>query len=59
VRQPFPGIYLWRDAHDHTYLVDHTGTRTLAPPGPPPPTRPRSTFEIYQPDWTLDIDYAA
>ncbi|NYD56143.1 hypothetical protein BKA08_000381 [Nocardioides marinisabuli] len=61
VRQPFPGIYLWRDAHDHTYLVDHTGTRTLTPPGPPPapPSRPRSTFEIYQPDWTLDIDYAA
>ncbi|MGH3813715.1 MAG: hypothetical protein ACRDUV_14890 [Pseudonocardiaceae bacterium] len=29
VKQPFPGIYLWRDPHGRTYLVDHTGTRTL------------------------------
>jgi hypothetical protein len=27
VKQPFPGIYLWRDAHGALYLVDHTGTR--------------------------------
>ena len=32
VRQPFPGIYLWRDPHGGFYLVDHTGTRRL--PGP-------------------------
>ena len=36
VRQPFPGIYLWRDPHGATYLVDHTGTRRI------PPTRHRS-----------------
>ncbi len=35
VRQPFPGIYLWRDPHGATYLVDHTGTRRL----PHHPTR--------------------
>ena len=29
VRQPFPGIYLWRDPHGGHYLVDHTGTRHL------------------------------
>jgi hypothetical protein len=29
VRQPFPGIYLWRDGHGAIYLVDHTGTRRL------------------------------
>lgn len=29
VRQPFPGIYLWRDPHGRCYLVDHTGTRRL------------------------------
>jgi hypothetical protein len=29
VRQPFPGIYVWRDPHDAFYLVDHTGTRRL------------------------------
>ena len=29
VRQPFPGLYLWRDPYGTTYLVDHTGTRRL------------------------------
>jgi hypothetical protein len=26
------GIYLWRDQHGATYLVDHTGTRRLPRP---------------------------
>ena len=30
VRQPFPGIYVWRDPHGATYVVDHSGTRRLA-----------------------------
>jgi hypothetical protein len=30
VKQPFPGMYLWRDPHGAFYLVDHTGTRELA-----------------------------
>ncbi len=30
VKQPFPGIYLWRDPHGAFYLVDHTGTRRIA-----------------------------
>lgn len=30
VRQPFPGIYLWRDPAGATYLVDNTGTRRIA-----------------------------
>ena len=29
VKQPFPGIYLWRDPYGAHYLVDHTGTRAL------------------------------
>jgi hypothetical protein len=29
VKQPFPGIYLWRDPYGVYYLVDHTGTRAL------------------------------
>ena len=29
VKQPLPGIYLWRDPHGALYLVDHTGTRAL------------------------------
>ena len=30
VKQPFPGIYIWRDPHGRYTLVDHTGTRRLA-----------------------------
>ncbi|MBC2933684.1 hypothetical protein H7342_11780 [Nocardioides sp. zg-1228] len=29
VRQPFPGLYVWRDPHGATYLVDHSGTRRV------------------------------
>jgi hypothetical protein len=29
VKQPFPGIYLWRDPHGALFLVDHRGTRAL------------------------------
>ena len=32
VRQPFDGIYLWRDPHGQLYLVDHTGTRPVGGP---------------------------
>ena len=28
-RQPFPGIYVWRDPAGAMYLVDHSGTRRL------------------------------
>ena len=33
VRQPFHGIYLWRDPHGQVYLVDHTGTHKVTPAG--------------------------
>ena len=29
MKQPFPGIYVWRDPYGATYLVDHSGTRRL------------------------------
>ena len=29
VKQPYPGIYIWRYHHGAFYLVDHTGTRRL------------------------------
>lgn len=29
VKQPFPGIYVWRDSAGQFYLVDNTGTRKL------------------------------
>ena len=31
VEQPFPGLYVWRDPHGATYVVDHSGTRRLPP----------------------------
>jgi len=36
VKQPFPGVYIWRDPCGTTYVVDHSGTRRL-------PRTPRST----------------
>ncbi len=30
VKQPFPGIYLWRSPHGRYWLVDHTGTHRLS-----------------------------
>jgi hypothetical protein len=29
VKQPFDGIYVWRDPSGEFYLVDHTGTRKI------------------------------
>ena len=29
VRQPFDGIYVWRDPSGEFHLVDHTGTRKV------------------------------
>lgn len=31
VKQPFAGIYVWRDPEGAYYLVDHTGTRRVGP----------------------------
>jgi uncharacterized protein DUF222 len=55
VKQPFPGIYLWRDPHGGYTLVDHTGTRRL--PGHPRPL----VIEIYRnlPEIDLDDYHAA
>jgi hypothetical protein len=32
VKQPFPGIYVWRDPYGALFLVDNTGTRALGRP---------------------------
>ncbi len=29
VRQPFPGIYIWKNQYNQFFLVDHTGTRRI------------------------------
>ena len=56
VKQPFPGIYLWRDPHGAFYLVDHTGTRqnrasSLSLPGKAPTAdrRPRGSPRAARP----------
>jgi hypothetical protein len=55
VRQPFPGIYVWRDPHGAFYLVDHTGTRRL-PRQADRPARPKTlVMEIYRPMPTLEL----
>ncbi|GAA1163220.1 HNH endonuclease signature motif containing protein [Nocardioides aquiterrae] len=60
-RQPFPGIYVWRDPYGAYYLVDHTGTRRLpgTPAGPEPGRRP--FLELFQSPIHLGIslDWAA
>ena len=43
VKQPFAGIYVWRDPHGATYLVDHTGTRRIGLDTAQP--RPRTQLE--------------
>lgn len=35
LREPFPGIYLWRAPHGSIFLVDHTGTRKITDPWHP------------------------
>jgi hypothetical protein len=43
VKQPYAGIYIWRDPHGRYYLVDHTGTRATRPtdrPADRPADRP-------------------
>jgi hypothetical protein len=72
VRQPFDGIYVWRDPHGHYYLVDHTGTRKITPPtnraaeparsavpAKPEGERRRAlVMELYRTDVRLDFDAA-
>ncbi len=62
VRQPFDGIYLWRDPQGHHYLVDHTGTRKVTQPKLRRRTWPERTarraplvVEIYRTGVTLDL----
>lgn len=67
VRQPFAGIYIWRDPHGAHYLVDHTGTRrTSTPHGYTPreafrdQRRRPTVIEIYRraPVLELELDVA-
>jgi hypothetical protein len=57
VKQPYPGIYLWRDPYGPCYLVDHTGTRRVGSTDPGTDL-PDITVEIYpdNPDDDLTDD---
>ena len=63
VRQPFPGIHIWRSPHGTHYLVDHTGTRRLpgtpATPATPGPRRSPVLVELWRSPVRLELDYAA
>jgi uncharacterized protein DUF222 len=52
VKQPFPGIYVWRDPHGGYTLVDHTGSRRLPGHG----ATPVRVVEIYRNLPQLDLD---
>jgi hypothetical protein len=65
LRQPFDGIYIWRDPYGTHYLVDHTGTRRTSPPRRRPTrsrpgTRPRPTLiHIHHTDTVIELDFDA
>ena len=57
-RQPFPGVYLWRDPYGPIYLVDHTGTRRVPTSRPPTQSRARAPVGgILKPN-PFDLVYA-
>ena len=59
LRQPFAGIYLWRDPHGIVYLQDHTGTHQITPPGHPAgPARSHDPdLEIHPTHNLIEIDF--
>jgi hypothetical protein len=50
LEQPYPGIYVWRDPYGAYYLVDHTGTRSVATHAN---TTRRSRMETYTAELVL------
>jgi hypothetical protein len=58
VRQPFTGVYLWRDPHGQIYLSDCTGThriRTHTPAGSA--RRHDDDLELYPAVFTIEADF--
>lgn len=48
VRQPFPGLYVWRDPHGATYVVDHSGTRRMPSMEESTPLEARVSWSLLQ-----------
>ncbi len=60
VRQPFEGIFVWRDPHGQVYLVDHTGSRRITEPGRPAGAVSSSDPDIDvhpAPDVVIEVDF--
>ncbi|HET6625506.1 MAG TPA: hypothetical protein VFG63_03885, partial [Nocardioidaceae bacterium] len=62
LRQPFPGLYLWKSPQNQYYLVDHTGTRTITTSTATTPAatgkhNPDLALEIYPHHGPLDYEY--
>ena len=60
VKQPYPGIHLWRDPHGRLYLADHTGTRRVNPTsaeadGDPGGRVPSSRTPGHKPDLAIEL----
>ena len=49
VRQPFQGIFVWRDPHGQLYVVDHGGTHQL--------TRSDPEVELHPADNVVRVDF--
>jgi hypothetical protein len=60
VRQPFAGIYLWRDPHGQIYLVDHSGTHKITTPGTTagPATTSDLEIEIHPANMVIEVDFS-
>ena len=52
LRQPFAGIYLWRDPHGILYLEDHTGTHPVGAARAHDPD-----LDIYPADNLIQVDF--
>jgi len=61
VKQPFSGILLWRDPHGQVYLVDHTGSRKVTPPGGPVGAAPARDVEadVWPGATVVEVDFRA
>jgi hypothetical protein len=52
LRQPFTGIYLWRDPHGILYLEDHTGTHPIGAA-----TTHDPDLDLYPADNLIQVDF--
>ena len=61
LRQPFDGLYLWRDPHGQVYLVDHTGTHKITASGTTSgaATTYDPDIDVVPTDTVIEVDFTA